>query len=79
MDDGHMFDYDHCHRSVFIERKCNFRLALMYYKTFLFPLGAWIAPDGNNAADLEILCKKGHSMSHNIAASHLQRHEVMLA
>ena len=38
MDDGHMFDYDHCHRSAFIERKCNFRLALMYYKTFLFPL-----------------------------------------
>ena len=42
-------------------------------------LGAWIAPDGENAADLEILCKKGHSMSHNIAASHLQHHEVMLA
>ena len=42
-------------------------------------LGAWIAPDGNNAADLEILCKKGHSISHNIGASHLQRHEVMLA
>ena len=41
--------------------------------------GAWIAPDGNNAADLEILCKKGHSMSHNIAVSHLQCHEVMLA
>ena len=42
-------------------------------------LGAWIAPDENNAADLEILCKKGHSMSNNIAASHLKRHEVMLA
>ena len=42
-------------------------------------LGAQIVPVGNNAADLEILCKKGHSMSHNIAASHLQRHEVMLA
>jgi hypothetical protein len=42
-------------------------------------LGAWIAPDGNNAADLEILCKKGNSMSHNIAVSHLQRHEAMLA
>ena len=36
MGDGHMFDYDHCHRSAFIERKCNFRLALMYFKSFLF-------------------------------------------
>ena len=42
-------------------------------------LGAWIAPDGNNTADLEILCRKGLSTSHNIAASYLQRHEVMLA
>ena len=31
-----MFDYGHCHRSAFIESKCNFRLALMYYKSFLF-------------------------------------------
>ena len=38
MGDGHMFAYDHCHRSAFIECKCNFRLALMYYKSFLFPL-----------------------------------------
>ena len=42
-------------------------------------LGAWIAPDGNNSADLQILCGKGLSMSINIAASHLQRHEVILA
>ena len=32
-----MFDYGHCHRSVFCERQCNFRLALMYFKSFLFP------------------------------------------
>ena len=42
-------------------------------------LGAWIALDGNNSADLQILCGKGLSMSVNIAASHLQRHEVILA
>ena len=36
MDGGRMFDYGHCHRSAFIESKCNFRLALMYYKSFLF-------------------------------------------
>ena len=34
-------------------------------------LGAWIAPDGNNAADLTVLCTKGHSISINIAASQL--------
>ena len=31
-------------------------------------LGAWIASDGNNVADLEILNKKGDSISHNIAS-----------
>jgi hypothetical protein len=35
-----MFDYGQLHRFVFRERKCNFRLALMYYKSFLFPLVA---------------------------------------
>jgi hypothetical protein len=39
-------------------------------------LGAWIAPD---AADLTVLCNKGLSMSINIAASQLQRHEVSIA
>jgi hypothetical protein len=34
-------------------------------------LGAWIAPDGNNAADLTVLCNKGLSLSINIAASQL--------
>ena len=33
-----MFDYGQLHRSAFCERKCNFRLALMYFKSFLFPL-----------------------------------------
>ena len=42
MDGSHMFDYNHCHRSAFIERKCNFRLALMYYKSFLFPLKGYV-------------------------------------
>ena len=37
MDDGHMFDYGQLHRSAFREHSCNFRLALMYYKSFLFP------------------------------------------
>ena len=32
-----MFDYGHCHRSAFCERQCNFRLALMYFKSFFFP------------------------------------------
>ena len=34
-----MFDYGQLHRSVFLERKCNSRVALMYYRSFLFP---WI-------------------------------------
>ena len=42
-------------------------------------LGAWIAPDDNNATDLTVLCNKGLSMSINIAASQLQRHEVSIA
>ena len=42
-------------------------------------LGAWIAPDGNNNADLTVLCTKGHSMSINIATSQLQCHEVSIA
>ena len=37
MDDGHMFDYGQLHKSVFCECKCNFRIALMYNKSFLFP------------------------------------------
>ena len=35
MDDGHMYDYDHLHRTVLLEHKYNFRLALMYSKNFL--------------------------------------------
>ena len=42
-------------------------------------LGAWLAPDGNNKADLEILCSKGRSMSMHIAVSQLKRHEVAIA
>ena len=42
-------------------------------------LGAWLAPDGNNVADLRVLCSKGKAMSTNIAASHLQREEVSIA
>ena len=42
-------------------------------------LGAWLAPDGNNGADLRVLCSKGKTMSTNIAASHLQREEVSIA
>ena len=38
MDDRRMFDYGQLHTSAFFERKCNFRLAFMYYKSFLFPL-----------------------------------------
>jgi hypothetical protein len=34
-------------------------------------LGAWLAPDGNNVADLRVLCNTGKTMSTNIAASHL--------
>ena len=34
-------------------------------------LGAWIAPDCNNAADLTVLYNNGLSMSINIAASQL--------
>jgi hypothetical protein len=44
MDGGHMIDYVHCHKTIFHERKCNFRLALLYYKSFLLPLiGAYLA------------------------------------
>ena len=42
-------------------------------------LGAWIAPDGNNAADHTVLCNKGLSMSIHIAASQLKQHEVSIA
>ena len=42
-------------------------------------LRAWLAPDGNNKADLEILCSKGRSMSMHIAVSQLKRHEVAIA
>ena len=35
MDNGHMYDYDHLHRTVLLEHKCNFRLALIYSKSFL--------------------------------------------
>ena len=38
MENSHMFDYSQLHRSAFLESKCNFRLALMYYKSFLSPL-----------------------------------------
>ena len=34
-------------------------------------LGAWLAPDGNNKADLEMLCSKGRSMSIHITVSQL--------
>ena len=38
MKGGHMFDYNQFHESAFLERKCNFRLELMYFKSFLSPL-----------------------------------------
>ena len=38
MDGGHMYNYDHLHRTVLLEHKCNFRLALMYSKSFLSTL-----------------------------------------
>ena len=36
--DDHGFDYDQQDRFVFYERKCNFRLALMYFKKILFQI-----------------------------------------
>ena len=42
-------------------------------------LGAWLAPDGNNKADLEILHSKGRSMSMHIAVSQLKQHRVAIA
>ena len=38
MDAGHMYNYNHLHRTMLLEHKCNFRLALMYSKSFLSPL-----------------------------------------
>jgi hypothetical protein len=37
MDGSHMSNYGQLYKFVFCERKCNFRLTLMYYKSFLFP------------------------------------------
>ena len=39
--DTHRFNYNQQDRFVFYEHKCNFRLALMYFKSFLFPLNPW--------------------------------------
>ena len=49
MYNSHMFDYSQLHRSAFLERKCNFRLALIYFKTFL-PL-----PPPDSAAHIQVL------------------------
>ena len=42
-------------------------------------LGAWLALDRNNAADLRALCSKGKSMSTNFTTFHLQHKEVNIA
>ena len=42
-------------------------------------LGAWLVPDGNNKADLDILYSKGRSMSMHIAVSQLKWHKVAIA
>ncbi len=42
-------------------------------------LGVWLAPDGNNAEDLKMLCAKRSAMGRNIAASRLSRTEVAMA
>ena len=42
-------------------------------------LGARLAPSGNNAEEMSHLIQKGRTLSQNISASQLQRHEVMIA
>ena len=36
-EDAHGFDYNQQDRCVFYEHKCNFRIALMYFREFLVP------------------------------------------
>jgi len=42
-------------------------------------LGARLAPSGNNVEEMSHLIQKGRTLSQNISASQLQRHEVMIA
>ena len=42
-------------------------------------LGVFLAPDGNNAEDLKVMCAKGSSMARNVAHSKLSRSEVATA
>ena len=66
--DIHRFDYNPQDRFVFYERKCNFRIALMYFKKSLVPPPPYDNQDSVfKDTDLKALLLKSMQLSWHIA------------